>query len=397
MPNLDPVTLALVSAMAALFMAVTMAGIFIAGNRERAIVDWAIAGLLFCTGHLLAFVALGEAGSGDRRMALAVANTTVMMGYNMVILGVQRHLGIHRWMEGLFLLAIGVGVTIAFVPIMHESTMFRVLVLTGVYTGLSVAGAYLLWRAENPDLAPYRRAVAAVLIANALILIMRAAYFLASDWITFGLSGSIVLVPIYLSAFLFYMALNVSFALLLFRQKEVRLRFLARHDSLTGLLNRYSLEDHSAQALARARRGDQELSLIVLDLDNFKGVNDQYGHAAGDQVLVQAAERMQVCLREADVVFRTGGEEFLVLLPGADQAEAEQVAERVRSALADQPFECPGSTISVSASIGVVTVPPESCNWEELLQRADAALYRAKDGGGNRVEWAREGRVRGAA
>jgi diguanylate cyclase (GGDEF)-like protein len=388
MPNLDPVTLALVSAMAAFFMAVTMAGFFIAGNREGAVADWALAGLLFCVGHLLAFVALGEATSGDQRMALAVANTTVMLGYNMVILGLQRHLGIHRWMEGLFLLAVAVGVAIAFVPIMHESTVFRVLVLTGVYTGLSAAGAYLLWRTDDRDLLPYRRAVGAVLIANALILILRATYFLASERITFELSEPIILVPIYLSAFLFYTALNISLALLLFRQKAKRLDHLARHDSLTGLLNRHALEHYSGREMARARQGDQALSLVLLDLDGFSQLKNRRGQAIGDQVLLQSAERIRRAIREGDAAFRTGDEKFLMLLPGADQTQAERIAERLRSALSDHPFICQGGVVSLSASIGWITHSPACRDWDDLLRQAERAVYEARGRGGNRVEQA---------
>lgn len=390
MPSLDPYTLAAVSALAAFFMAVTMGGMFVAGNREAAIADWALAGVLFCFGHVVAFISLGEAASGDNRMALAVANSSVVMGYSMLLVGILRHLGLRRWTGHFVLLALGVGLAIGFIPIMYESTVFRVATLTVVYTGLSAAGAFLLWRADERPLAAYRRAMGAVLIANALVLVLRAGYVMLDVRVSADASGSIVLVPIYLSAILFYMALNVSLALMLFRRKEVHLRFLARHDALTGLLNRYSLGEYSSRELARARRGEQTLSLAVIDLDNFKAVNDRYGHGAGDQVLLQAAKRMKEIIREGDIAFRIGGEEFLMLLPGADQAEAGRIAERLRLALADRPFECRNSSVRVSASVGVVTFSPDRDDWEELVRRADQALYRAKEKGRNRVEWARE-------
>lgn len=386
MQSLDAHTLAVVSALAAFFMAVTMAGIYLAGNREAAIADWALAGLMLCLGHVLAVFTLGTSGFEDRTLALALTNASVALGYGMVVLGIQQHLEQPRWTAAIFLLAIGIGLSIAFVPIMHESTVLRVSVLTAAYAGFSIVGTVLLWRADDRRLKPYRRAVGVVLMANTLVLIIRALYVVYGEHGTSDPAASIVLVPVLLSAVLFYMALNVALALMLFRRKEVHLRFLARHDALTGLLNRYSLDEYAAREIARSARGENELSLVVLDLDNFKQVNDQHGHAAGDQVLVQAARRLHEVIREGDIAFRVGGEEFLVLLPGAGHEVAPRVAERLRMALVDRPFECLDRSMTVSTSVGVVTFDPLRDDWESLLRRADQALYRAKGMGRNRVE-----------
>jgi diguanylate cyclase (GGDEF)-like protein len=266
-----------------------------------------------------------------------------------------------------------------------------------VYAGLSIVAFMLLWRADDGALMPYRRAVGVVLLVNALVLVLRASYMAWGSDDSVAADPGSVLVPVFLSAVLFYMALNVSLALLLFRRKEVHLRYLARHDALTGLLNRYSLDEYAAREVARANRGDHELSLIVLDLDDFKEVNDRYGHAAGDQVLVQAANRIHEVIREGDIAFRVGGEEFLVILPGGDREVAARVAERLRRVLVDRPFKCSGQSVTVSTSVGVVTFDPIRDDWESLLRRADQALYRAKALGRNRVEIGLAAAIEGSA
>jgi diguanylate cyclase (GGDEF)-like protein len=227
--------------------------------------------------------------------------------------------------------------------------------------------------------------VAVVLAAYAGALILRMSYLLFVE-AGGATPAGLFMLPAFLSSVLFFMALNMTLALLLFRRKEVHLRFLARHDALTGMLNRYSLEEYATGEVEAARRRHEPLSLVILDLDNFKDINDAFGHAVGDRVLKEIARRIDNAVREGDTAFRIGGEEFLVLLPGASLDRAREVAERLREALVDEPVDHPEEAIPVSASVGVVTFEGGSDDWERLLMRADEALYRAKDLGRNRVE-----------
>jgi diguanylate cyclase (GGDEF)-like protein len=386
MPNLDAFTLAVVSAVAALFMAITMAGIYLAGNRERAIADWAVAGVMFCLGHALGNLSLTESTLLDRHLLLALINASVALGYGMLLLGVQHHL--ERPRSTLVVIGSAVAILLSTwqLPLLNQSLMMRVGVLTVVFVAITTAAAVFLWRAEDSALKPYRRAVAVVMMLNAAALVARAFYMAVADDLPFDPSSQSVLVPVFFSSVLFFMALTVSLSLMLFRRKEVYLRYLARHDALTGLLNRYSLDEFAAREMARARRGEEDLSLVVLDLDNFKNVNDQFGHAAGDHVLVEAAGRLRSVIREEDVAFRIGGEEFLILLPGASGTFARKVAERLRRLLAQDPIFHRDREIVVSTSAGVVTFDPIADDWESLQRRADQALYRAKEQGRNRVE-----------
>ena len=159
-------------------------------------------------------------------------------------------------------------------------------------------------------------------------------------------------------------------------------------DGLTGLANRRQLEEELEAELARAERLGGSTALVFADLDDFKAVNDLYGHPAGDAVLCAFAELLRESVRAIDTAARFGGEEFTLLLPGTDAVGATNVAERVRAALAERVIVAPGgAAIRITASFGVATSPPSSVG-EELIAAADAALYDAKHAGKNRVETA---------
>ncbi len=160
------------------------------------------------------------------------------------------------------------------------------------------------------------------------------------------------------------------------------MRALAVTDVLTGLPNRRALSDGLAAQLALAHRGTQALSVVLIDVDHFKGINDRHGHAAGDAVLAQLGVLLQSHVRASDRVGRWGGEEFLVIAPGTTEEAAVEVSERVRQAVAAWPF---AHDERVTLSLGVAEAKPGD-GIDSLLHRADRALYGAKKRGRNRVE-----------
>ncbi len=171
------------------------------------------------------------------------------------------------------------------------------------------------------------------------------------------------------------------------RRGEEQLAYLAYHDPLTGLPNRVLVEEQLDLALARARRMDTAITLLFVDLDDFKAVNDRLGHAAGDQLLAAVATRLRAVLRDTDVLARQGGDEFLVLI--SDLAKeparaAEAVAAKLHGALRE-PFAIAGAELRTAASIGVSVYPDDASDTEALLRHADAAMYKAKAAGGGQV------------
>jgi len=169
-------------------------------------------------------------------------------------------------------------------------------------------------------------------------------------------------------------------------QQAERLRGEALTDPLTKAFNRRHAMRVLDGEVNRSRRDRVPLSLIALDIDLFKRINDRYGHAAGDQVLVGLVQRVQECLRSSDVCARIGGEEFLIILPATHAEEAQVVAEKLCTAIAARPFQAgPSVSVTVTVSLGVAELEDKGSS-DTLLMAADAALYSAKRSGRNRVE-----------
>jgi diguanylate cyclase (GGDEF)-like protein/PAS domain S-box-containing protein len=168
------------------------------------------------------------------------------------------------------------------------------------------------------------------------------------------------------------------------KKAEQRIAFLAHHDALTGLANRAALAQKIEEAGARQRRRGEPFSVLLLDLDRFKEVNDTLGHPAGDRLLTEVASRLKTLLRETDALARLGGDEFAIVQAGeANQREAAiSLAERIIDVVG-KPFDIEGGDISIGTSIGIALAPEHETDSDNLLKMADLALYRAKSAGRN--------------
>jgi diguanylate cyclase (GGDEF)-like protein len=237
-----------------------------------------------------------------------------------------------------------------------------------LYAGLVIVGAWVLgahaWSALD-QISPPR-------------------YFVALDSAEV-LRGSVAALALFTLTFSV-----IAFIVDRWRDREASYQRLASTDALTGLTNRRKFLEVATRELARARRYNTPLALVIADLDHFKEVNDHHGHQVGDQALAHAARVLAGAVRDVDVISRHGGEEFAILLPMTDAEGAFEVAERCCRRLADSPLEVPGvGPIEVTVSLGVAAGQGEDVGTlDDLLQRADAALYRAKAGGRDRVELA---------
>tara|TARA_R110000737_G_scaffold72961_1_gene101449 strand:+ start:571 stop:1515 length:945 start_codon:yes stop_codon:yes gene_type:complete len=163
-----------------------------------------------------------------------------------------------------------------------------------------------------------------------------------------------------------------------------------RIDGLTQAFNRKHWEECLASEFSRACRHSYNLSLVMLDLDKFKVLNDTFGHQGGDKALIDTAKVINDLLRIGDVFGRYGGEEFAVILPNTDLKGAEEVAERIRKTVAENIIDYQGQSVSATVSIGVAVINQQDLRYEDLISRADVALYEAKANGRNRVCVAKE-------
>ena len=164
---------------------------------------------------------------------------------------------------------------------------------------------------------------------------------------------------------------------------EEHLTYLAQYDHLTGLVNRTLFRDRLVQAMARNKRMQQMIGLMLLDLDRFKLVNDTFGHDMGDELLKAVSERLKTCVREVDTVARMGGDEFTIILEGvSSEQNVLVVAKRITESIAT-PFELKGHCISIGISIGITIYPQDDHPVDELLKHADTAMYQAKQQGGS--------------
>lgn len=171
------------------------------------------------------------------------------------------------------------------------------------------------------------------------------------------------------------------------KQREATLQQQANQDPITGLANRRLFCLEAEQVLALAQRHPQPFALLYLDLDNFKDINDRWGHAAGDTLLREVGSRLEAQARESDLLARFGGDEFVVLLQGVNLAEGLVSGQRFQDSLA-QPFVFEGHPFTISASFGIACYPEDGNTLETLLSHADRAMYRAKARGGG-LAWER--------
>ena len=171
-----------------------------------------------------------------------------------------------------------------------------------------------------------------------------------------------------------------------YKKIERQLANMALFDSLTGTLNRPAFFQHADKEFTRSKRYYRPLSVIMLDIDHFKRVNDQHGHSGGDQVLQIFAEACQEVIRSTDLMGRVGGEEFALLLPDTPLKAAFNLAERLRERINKYPYLAGEMLIEITASLGVAEMQNDDGDFKALLQRADEALYSAKHAGRNQVK-----------
>ena len=218
----------------------------------------------------------------------------------------------------------------------------------------------------------------AVSIVSFTIVLSNSAYWREQWGFSIGLLIGLVALPLYFSSLLKQLSDQHNELKKLYEQMAKH----ATHDSLTRLPNRKHFHDHLAETIASAKQDKQSFTVLYLDLDGFKAINDALGHAIGDQLIESTARRLEQCVRKGDMVARVGGDEFIVLLQDVASLDVSKVAEKIIASLSE-PFLIAEKSLCITTSIGVATYPRDGADAKALVHNADSAMYETKRGGKN--------------
>jgi len=231
----------------------------------------------------------------------------------------------------------------------------------------------------------------AMFLLGTAVMAWRGAVYLFVPEIVLPQVGSAIFVasPLQIAAYacggLLPVVSTIGFLLMCTEFNQRELARAATLDYLTGICNRRAIEDLASRSIAAARRHGMPMALMIIDVDHFKNINDEFGHQAGDVALVETVKRIRDSLRSEDLVGRLGGEEFVAVMPNTDASSALAAAERMRASFSDAPMHLGERELLITVSIGVAVLDAQDAVYSQLLRRADRAMYGAKAAGRNKV------------
>lgn len=353
-------------------------------QRLPGVRHWAAGSLLIATSGLL--IALRDIA--PVWLTYTAQNTAVMIAFTSFFVGSAKHFGhpprLKVW--GAFFVILWAAQ--AFFTYGQDSLRGRYLSLTGFVFAASAMHAWVFVRERNRRRAAREPGSLGVLFTgfwvtfSTLIFGVRWGHAVVLPQAGQGMLDTSWLQVLYLGSYVFgVVMMNIGFQLLVSERIRGNFEQLAMTDALTGARNRRAVVNAANDLLHRSRRSERPFVLMLLDLDHFKSINDQFGHQVGDEVLQAFCRRIETALRRADVFGRLGGEEFVVLMPDTDAQQAAQLADRLLKASAARASSLPVTT----ASIGISQWRPGDASVDEVLGRADRALYAAKTAGRNQA------------
>ena len=380
--NLDVNTLFLVAIYVEAILGLLLLFVWVQNTKIHAVAWWGFADLL----RAASIVLFGLFGSVPDLISIDLANVLLFTAFALTWTGAR--VFDHRRPQPLLLFGgAALWLMLCRVSNVAGSWDLRVLLSSGIVTAYTWAAAYEFWRGRGEALVSRWPAIF-MLFAHGALYLLRMPFGAMLPWSPTSnqVFESVWLTVLSFEALLF--TISIAFILLAMAKErtEHRHKTAALVDPLTGIANRRAfLQDGEAQ-LKRQATDPRPIAVMLLDLDNFKSINDRFGHAIGDQVLQRFAEVAGNCMRRADLFGRLGGEEFAAMLVDATRERAMAVAEQIRASFANATIEIDGRPIVATVSIGVVISYDAVLDISALLAQADHALYRAKDNGRNRIE-----------
>lgn len=364
-------------------MAASLGLLYFATSRRVCLFDWSLAGLFFATGGIGCAIVITF--NIRHFLVIAAINTLYVAGHFGILAGIRRHFGlVPRWSAMAVLAVVVSGVHL--LPAFQASVTNRVFLLTPVFAAINLSSAWLLWR--KPDSA-VRLVYLPLLVLELLFMVQmfaRTAYMIVNETMSLTLLGSqFVQTSASLFVLVFLSVATMSCALIVVHKQTRALRRASLTDTLTGWLNRRALHDIALREFRHCRRAGADVFFITFDIDHFKSINDRYGHSVGDTAICHVTALSGKVLRGYDALFRIGGEEFAVLVADGRMDDVCRLAEHLRELVAATPLIANGHEVRMTVSVGVAAQALDDAGWEDVLRRADEALYHAKQHGRNRV------------
>ena len=380
--NLDVNTLFLVTIYVEAILGLLLLFAWVQNTAITALAWWGFAHLLRAASVML----FGLYGSVSELISIDLANALLFTAFALTWTGAR--VFDHRRPRPVLLFGGAMLWLIASrIPGFADSFDVRVLVSSGIITAYTWATAYEFWRGRSEPLVS-RWPVIFMLFAHGSLYLLRTPFGAMLPWLPTGnqVFESVWLTVLSFEALLFTIAIAFILLAMAKERTEHRHKTASLVDPLTGVANRRAfLQDGEAQ-LKRQATDPRPTAVMLLDLDNFKSINDRFGHAVGDRVLQIFADVASGCVRHIDLFGRLGGEEFAALLRDTTRERALAVAEQIRTGFAEATRQVDGRSVDATVSIGIVISHDAVLDLSALLAQADHALYRAKDSGRNRVE-----------
>jgi diguanylate cyclase (GGDEF)-like protein len=380
--NLDVNTLFLVTIYVEAILGLLLLFAWVQNTAITALAWWGFAHLLRAASVML----FGLYGSVSELISIDLANALLFTAFALTWTGAR--VFDHRRPRPVLLFGGAMLWLIASrIPGFADSFDVRVLVSSGIITAYTWATAYEFWRGRSEPLVS-RWPVIFMLFAHGSLYLLRTPFGAMLPWLPTGnqVFESAWLTVLSFEALLFTIAIAFILLAMAKERTEHRHKTASLVDPLTGVANRRAfLQDGEAQ-LKRQATDPRPTAVMLLDLDNFKSINDRFGHAVGDRVLQIFADVASGCVRHIDLFGRLGGEEFAALLRDTTRERALAVAEQIRTGFAEATRQVDGRSVDATVSIGIVISHDAVLDLSALLAQADHALYRAKDSGRNRVE-----------
>jgi diguanylate cyclase (GGDEF)-like protein len=378
--NLDVNTLFLVTIYVEAILGLLLLFAWVQNTAIYAVAWWGFADLMRAASIML----FGKYGSVSDLISIDLANVILFTAFAVTWTGAR--VFDHRKPRWILLFSgAALWLVLYRIPAVQNSWDLRMLISSGIITAYTWATAYEFWRGRSEPLVSRWPAIF-MFFAHGALYLLRTPFGAMLAPVDNQLFASVWITVLSFEALLFTIAIAFILLAMAKERTEHRHKTASLIDPLTGIANRRAfLQDAEAQ-LKRQATEPRPMAVMVLDLDNFKGINDRFGHAMGDRVLQMFAEIGSGCMRRYDIFGRLGGEEFAALLVDTSRERALAVAEQIRSSFVEITGMVEGKPVVATVSIGLVISYDAVLDLSALLAQADHALYRAKDNGRNRIE-----------